>query len=131
MRSTEDLMRMICIALAAAALSACADRPPQHPEASTRAPAPTRATRAFDADKTPKPVSPSLSVGADILALCKIDEMDVARAPKFDFDSSELTSEDAQILDKIADCMTSGPLKRRALKLVGRADPRGTVEYNF
>ena len=109
------------------ALAACADKPPSHPEThSSRAPA----TRSV-IDKTPQPVSPSLAVGADILAACRIDPMDFDRAPKFEFDSSTLTSEDAQILDKIAACLTTGPLKDKSLRLVGRADPRGTTEYNF
>ena len=110
------------------ALAACADRPPNQPETHSRAPA---ASTNRVTDKTPQPVSPGLAVGADILAACKIDPMDFDRAPKFEFDSSVLTSEDAQILDKIAVCMTAGPLKDKSLKLVGRADPRGTTEYNF
>jgi hypothetical protein len=31
----------------------------------------------------------------------------------------------------VAKCVTTGALKGRTLHLVGRADPRGTVEYNF
>ena len=35
------------------------------------------------------------------------------------------------MLDQIATCVTSGPLKGKRLHLVGRADPRGTEEYNL
>jgi peptidoglycan-associated lipoprotein len=34
-------------------------------------------------------------------------------------------------LQQVADCLTKGPLKGRSVKLVGRADPRGTDEYNL
>jgi len=110
-------------------LVACGANPPHHPETATRAPAPPPSS--VVTDKTPQPVSPGLAVGANILAACKIDAKDLDRAPKFEFDSSQLTSEDAQILDQIAKCMTDGPLKDKHLKLIGRADPRGTTEYNF
>jgi peptidoglycan-associated lipoprotein len=31
----------------------------------------------------------------------------------------------------VAQCLTTGPLKGRSVKFVGRADPRGTQEYNM
>jgi peptidoglycan-associated lipoprotein len=34
-------------------------------------------------------------------------------------------------LQQIATCVTTGPLKGRALQLVGRADARGEAEYNM
>jgi peptidoglycan-associated lipoprotein len=52
-------------------------------------------------------------------------------APKFAFDDSTLLAEDRDVLDQVARCLTQGPLKGRAVRLVGRADPRGTTEYNF
>jgi peptidoglycan-associated lipoprotein len=38
---------------------------------------------------------------------------------------------DDEVLAKIASCVSTGPLKGRSLRLVGRADPRGTQEYNM
>ena len=35
------------------------------------------------------------------------------------------------MLQQIATCVTTGPLRGKTLKLVGRADPRGEVEYNM
>jgi outer membrane protein OmpA-like peptidoglycan-associated protein len=35
------------------------------------------------------------------------------------------------VLDQIATCLISGALKGRAVDLIGRADPRGTEEYNL
>ena len=51
--------------------------------------------------------------------------------PTFDYDKDELTSDDRNILQQLAACMTSGKLKGKSVALVGRADPRGTEEYNL
>ena len=72
-----------------------------------------------------------MSVGTDIAAACKIELVKPTDAPKFDFDSAELLPEDARVLDQVAVCFTTGPLKGRRVSLVGRADPRGTVGYNM
>ena len=81
-------------------------------------------------------IAPSTQVGAivvadDIARACKIDFNDVDSAPKFDFDRSALLSSDRAILAQVATCVTTGPLRGRALELVGRADARGDVEYNM
>ncbi len=73
----------------------------------------------------------NMSVSGDIAQACKIDFNNVSRAPKFDFDNSTLEPQDTSVLQQIAKCVTSGPLKGRSLLLTGRADPRGETEYNF
>ena len=35
------------------------------------------------------------------------------------------------MLEQVARCLTTGPLKGRHVELIGRADPRGEVEYNM
>jgi peptidoglycan-associated lipoprotein len=35
------------------------------------------------------------------------------------------------VLDQLATCMTTGKLKGKSVSLIGRADPRGTEEYNL
>jgi peptidoglycan-associated lipoprotein len=75
--------------------------------------------------------SNGLSVSSDIMEACKITFSNVDRAPKFDFDRSALEDQDRDVLNQVAKCVTTGPLKGRSLKLIGRADPRGEVEYNF
>jgi peptidoglycan-associated lipoprotein len=70
-----------------------------------------------------------INLSEDIRVQCGIDDAD--RAPKFDFDSSQLATNDRDILAQVARCFTTGPLKGRALTLVGRADPRGETEYNM
>jgi peptidoglycan-associated lipoprotein len=51
--------------------------------------------------------------------------------PQFDYDKDELTAEDRAVLDQLATCLTNGALKGKAVALIGRADPRGTEEYNL
>jgi outer membrane protein OmpA-like peptidoglycan-associated protein len=45
--------------------------------------------------------------------------------------SADITDGDQTVLGQVARCVTDGPLRGRVLKLVGRADPRGEVEYNM
>lgn len=51
--------------------------------------------------------------------------------PHFAFDSAAIAGEAADMLSLVARCFVDGPLQGRGLKLVGRADPRGTVMYNL
>jgi peptidoglycan-associated lipoprotein len=74
---------------------------------------------------------PNVHVSDDIMAACKIHLDNVDRAPKFDFDDAELLAEDRDVLEQVAKCVTTGPLKGSHLSLVGRCDPRGEVEYNM
>jgi peptidoglycan-associated lipoprotein len=79
------------------------------------------------------PVTPRtdqfVNVGPKFRKACGID--DVNEAPKFDFDQSKLSSNDRHVLDQVATCLTTGPLKGHTVSLVGRADPRGESEYNM
>lgn len=53
------------------------------------------------------------------------------QTPTFDYDKDELSPEDRKVLDQIATCLTTGALKGKGVALIGRADPRGTEEYNL
>jgi peptidoglycan-associated lipoprotein len=75
-------------------------------------------------------VSQNLAISGDILAACGIKAVASAN-PKFDYDKDDLTPEDRKVLDQIATCLTSGALKGKTVALIGRADPRGTEEYNL
>lgn len=77
-----------------------------------------------------QPVSPSINVSEELLAACNITLSNVEKAPKFEFDKSDLLPQDIAVLDKIIECFTTGPMKDNGLSLVGRADPRGTKKYN-
>lgn len=77
-------------------------------------------------------VSPGIAVSGDLASLCKIKStMTTGHNPQFDYDKDELTADDRAVLDQIATCLTSGALKGKAVSLIGRADPRGTEEYNL
>jgi peptidoglycan-associated lipoprotein len=73
------------------------------------------------------PTATTVAISEDILQACHIPDADAY----FAFDSSHLTAPDHGALDAVAACFTSGPLTGRGLHLVGRADPRGTPEYNM
>lgn len=73
----------------------------------------------------------AIHVSDAILKACQIDLDNVDTAPKFDFDRADLRPEERNLLATVAKCVTTGPLHGRALHLIGRADPRGEVEYNF
>ncbi|HTJ42949.1 MAG TPA: OmpA family protein [Kofleriaceae bacterium] len=129
------MTRNASFALVTALLAACAHKQ-QVKTAETPtpvAPAPTTAAmKAPTATATaPRPISPSLTASRDLVDQCKLALDDQARAPKFDFDQFDLLPQDRDALQKIADCVTHGPLEGRSLHLVGRADPRGTDEYNL
>jgi peptidoglycan-associated lipoprotein len=83
------------------------------------------------AESPPKPASPSLSVSDDLLRQCKLKLQNTATAPKFAYDQFDLLPADRDVLDQVARCLTQGPLRGQALRLTGRADPRGSQEYNL
>jgi peptidoglycan-associated lipoprotein len=128
-------MKTMTVALVLAAAFAsigCLGKPkakavPTAPKPGPAAVTEKKAAPAIDQDTA---VTPSLAVSPDILAACGIKV--VAKAsPTFDTDEDKLTDDDRQILDQIATCLMTGPLKGKTVSLIGRADPRGTEEYNL
>ena len=79
----------------------------------------------------PQPASPNLAVSDDLARQCSLQLDSSDKAPKFDFDRAELLPEDRDLLERVATCFTSGPLRGKHLQLIGHADPRGTDEYNL
>ena len=73
----------------------------------------------------------AVNVDQDIIKACNLKFDNVEDAPKFDFDSEALTPGERNVLEAVAKCLTTGPLKGKAVDLVGRADPRGESEYNM
>ena len=105
-------------------LIACGHTPPPQTAASATG------TPATLSSVTPQRKSDQdISLSKDIRDVCKIDDSE--RAPKFDFDSSQLSSSDRDILQQVAKCMTDGALKGKNIELIGRADARGEQEYNM
>jgi peptidoglycan-associated lipoprotein len=108
------------------AVAGCASPRPVEPSTSQ-----TVANRPSAPAQARPGAEPAVHVSSDLERDCKIVVGTVTEAPKFDFDDSTLLPEDRAVLDQVAKCVTTGPLKGRALKLTGRADNRGTEEYNF
>lgn len=77
------------------------------------------------------PGTQNVGLSPELARACNIVVNNVDRAPKFDFDNSGLLPEDRSALAEVAKCVTTGPLRGRALRLVGRADTRGEAEYNL
>jgi peptidoglycan-associated lipoprotein len=107
-------------------LVACGNSKPAEPPPHTAAPPPTTQAKVEQ-----KPVSTNVNLSSDILAACKIEFSNTGEAPKFAYDSAELAPDDVHVLEQVATCLTTGPLKGRTVKLIGRADPRGTAGYNM
>lgn len=68
----------------------------------------------------------NIHIDQSILALCP-----AVKPPHFDFDSSRLHASFEGTMTGLADCMTNGKLQGKRVLLVGRADPRGTEDYNL
>jgi outer membrane protein OmpA-like peptidoglycan-associated protein len=116
-------------ALASLAVACAGAKPPvvqggQASQASTAANAAPPSTRSTPGSS---PTASNVSISDEIRARCGISDADAY----FAFDSANVTTGDRTPLDLVVRCFTKGPLAGRSLKLVGRADPRGTTEYNM
>jgi peptidoglycan-associated lipoprotein len=120
---------LFAFALAMLPVVACGDNPP--PKTSNDA-----KPVAADAPKPPprlppqapdSPTASAVRISEEITKACGINDADAY----FAFDSARVTRDDARVLDQVANCFISGPLKGRTMKLVGHADPRGSGDYNL
>jgi peptidoglycan-associated lipoprotein len=128
MRSKQIIVASLMLALAGT-LGACGSKA----KPKTTVPEEANTPPVAEVAKPPAesaPVSPSLAVSADLAALCKLVRKEEV-PPTFDYDKAELSTEDREVLQQIASCLTNGPGKGKSLSLTGRADPRGTEEYNM
>ncbi len=128
MVKATSLGLVLGLSLASAACGSKAKPPVTTPE-TTPVTTPTT-DKPEAAPQAPTPVSPSLNVSADLASLCQLKRSDSV-PPTFDYDKAELSPEDREVLQQIATCMTQGPGKGKTLTMTGRADPRGTEEYNM
>lgn len=100
------------------------------PAKSPPAPAAATDSKPVEQTATTVPVSQSVTVSGDLAQACGLQEQRTLD-PHFAYDRDELTKQDRDVLSQIATCLTTGPLAGRSVGLVGRADPRGTEEYNL
>jgi peptidoglycan-associated lipoprotein len=78
-----------------------------------------------------KKVSDTLAMSGDLIQICGIKATASSASPSFDYDDDQLSQDDRAVLEQLATCLTKGPLAGKAVSLIGRADPRGTQEYNL
>jgi peptidoglycan-associated lipoprotein len=105
--------------------AACADTKPPEAKAPSAASS-TAAPPPSDVSATPKQAA-EVRISDEIRSKCGIPDEDAY----FAFNSAAIRSNDRSPLDSVAQCFTSGPLRGHAVKLVGRADPRGSSDYNM
>ncbi len=119
---------LIYLVLASTLATGCSKK---KPVASPTTP-PAKAAEKKEEPPAEPPGTPNVSVSDDdLVEQCKLKFDNQTKAPKFDLDRAELLPEDRVVLDQVAECVTDGPLRGRAIELTGRADPRGTDEYNM
>lgn len=126
----KQLVRVIPLALlvgTVTVVSAACGGDKKPPVAATPAPT-TEPTTTSAPGKNEKM---AVNVDDDIIKACNLKFENIEDAPKFDYDSEALTPGEKNVLEAIAKCLTTGPLKGRSVDLVGRADPRGETEYNM
>src|ERR1700733_10051429 len=114
--------------LGAAFLGACGgDKPPPKAPQGDNTPPVVTTTTSKMPDKAPdSPTASAVRISDEIVKACGISASDAF----FAFDSAHVQASDAKVLDQVATCFSTGPLKGRTLKLVGHADPRGGSDYN-
>jgi len=122
----KKLVPVIALALFAVACGSDPKPPPSvPPPPAPTTPPPTTSSAPVTSEKM------AVNVDNDIIKACNLKFENIEDAPKFDYDSEALTQGEKTVLEAIAKCLTTGPLKGRAVDLVGRADPRGETEYNM
>jgi len=75
----------------------------------------------------PRHDTTALKVSQDIRSACALPEPQTY----FAYNSSRVRHQDSTFLEKLTQCLTTGPLAKRQIRLVGHADPRGSDEYNY
>lgn len=131
----KQLHRVLSLATVAfgvvAALSSAACGGEKKPPVVATKPAATVEPAPAVTQEPPKSDKMAVNADDDIVKACSLKFENIEDAPKFDYDSEALTVGEKNVLEAIARCLTTGPLKGRVVDLVGRADPRGETEYNM
>ncbi|AUX24296.1 hypothetical protein SOCEGT47_048330 [Sorangium cellulosum] len=128
MSSTFNLPRVSLGALLLSLLCACAAAPPPEPtQPEPRLPSPGE--DGVYKVEWPEPGEAAvryirLTLGPDIAEVCRLPRTNFA------FDSAEPLPQEHLELRAVVDCLLSSNLKDARIELIGRADPRGTAEYN-
>lgn len=109
---------------------ACGSDPPPPPktaDAAPPAPAPAPAPIANNPKPDDDPKKSNINISDEIRKACGITDAEAF----FAYDSANVREQDKAVLQKLAVCFTTGPLKGREMRLVGHADNRGEEDYNM
>lgn len=123
MKSEKWLLSTIVLGFAAACASETtpeAEVPPTPPMEEASQP-PTSQKPGDD------PSQSDINISDEIKRACGLSETEA----HFAYNSANVQESDRNVLKKLADCFTTGPLKGRQMNLIGHADPRGEAEYNM
>ncbi len=120
---------LAAVVLAASSMSACADNPPPPKTADAVKPTPMAVAPENKLPPQPpdSPTASAVHISEEIASACGISEPDAF----FAFDSAHVRQSEDKVLNQVATCFKTGPLKGRSVKLVGHADPRGGSDYNM
>lgn len=121
--------KQVALFVAFTAVTACGSDPkppPAAPSGPTEEPAPT-AQPVINSKPDDDASKGQIAISDEIRKHCGISDADAY----FDFDSANVQPAARAVLQKLATCFTTGPLKGRKMSLVGHADPRGEEEYNM
>lgn len=108
------------------ALSACASN--QRAEGKVATAAPTKTPDANRQLAVPARDT-TIRLSDDVRRRCNL-EIVTTSAPGFDYDQAALHDQSRKVLDDVAACLRDGALSDQSITLVGRADPRGSENYN-
>lgn len=114
-------------ALLALGTGACArDAEPRNASDAASSPPATSTTSAVNAGTEQEA---TVQISAVVRERCNLSTAP-QEAPTFAFDDATLRARGKNILDDVARCLTDGPLRDQTITLVGRADERGSEDYN-
>jgi len=123
------MKRALSILALGTALGCGSDPPP--PAKTAEAPVTTAKPAPAPIANNPKPDDdPSkgnINISDEIKKACGITDAEAF----FAYDSANIRPQDKAVLQKLATCFTTGPLKGREMRLVGHADNRGEEDYNM
>jgi peptidoglycan-associated lipoprotein len=122
--------KQVALLVALTAMTACGSDPKPPPAAPSGAEeAPPAAPEKAQINSKPDDDASKgqIAISDEIRRACGISDADAY----FDFDSANVQPAAKAIMQKLAVCFTTGPLKGRKMSLVGHADPRGEEEYNM
>lgn len=124
-------MKRIVLFCSGIALVACGSDPTPPPAAPTGDTTQAQVEPAAQPEENPKPDDnpnqSNINISDAIRKACGITDAEAF----FAYNSARVRPEDTAVFDKLAKCFMEGPLKGKAMRLVGHADPRGEPEYNM